>query len=436
MPEPESAPKPKVASAAKPKPAPVQAAPKPTLVAPQAAALPRCTKPWPSPQFELEMPEAAAFGWGKHKAIELEGPLGWGYVSLLCMHAGQGLDMDYEPRIRPTLYAVLMAKPEIGKSVMMNRAKDALRISSSSLYRSTPNSAQAIASDYPMYSDKAQETNNPLTAALLYSDEFGELCQAFAFSSSQLPMTLCSLFYDDTHATSKSGTQSWAQVRLSILGALPVADVDEFREVFTVQTMKGLYSRFVLVPGPETWQWDHRMEVVGEYRTPHAVAIPDKPYSLYQAWVNAKPGRGRIAEIGLRVAKISASLNGDSEVSMECMKAAMHFCEWQEKVRAEYTPSQASEKATDSIVTEKILKAVEKEGRDKDGNRRLVKWSFLSRKYHFDRLGAALVKRVREAMMADGVIEGDMHQEYDKFENPVGKPVWTGMVQPAAGEGE
>jgi hypothetical protein len=115
------------------------------------------------------------------------------------------------------------------------------------------------------------------------------------------------------------------------------------------------------------------------------------------------------------------------------MAAAMAFAAWQERVRTPYAASLAQN--DDARVTDAILRAVNSEGRYKSGEQKgqpmWVKWRDLYQKFHWYRLGGATVRRVRDALMADGIIEGEMLRDTDEETNKeVGQPKWTGRVRP------
>jgi hypothetical protein len=390
---------------------------------------------WPEPTHDLEMPEGATYGWAKHMAIALQAPIGWAYCSLLAMHASHGVNLTSdEPNPRPTLYVCLVAAPEIGKSVTMSRARQALLGTEMNIEYSTPSSSEGLMAIYPRFTDKTRETENPLKASLLLCDEMGDLLKRTQYQGSTLASTLNSLFYQDiTGAASTKGMRE-AHVRLSILGALPAETIEDFRDVWGQATTTGLHSRMIICPGPPAWKWDHRLQIRGEYRAAlQGVCISDSAYEVYEAWRNAAPKRGRLSEIGQRVAVLSASLNGEILVTEQCMNAAMAFAEWQELVRTPYAPSLAQNE--DARVTDAILRAVDSECRYKAGEFKgqpmYVKWRDLYRAHAWHRLGGATVRRVRDALMADGIIEGEMEKAMDpESGREVGPPKWTGRVRP------
>ena len=118
--------------------------------------------------------------------------------------------------------------------------------------------------------------------------------------------------------------------RLSLMGALACHDRDEFTEFFTAETTGGLYSRMVIAPGPTGWKWSAKWQPKVVFRRPSTkpIHVPDSVYNTVEAWRDSAPEgrkRGRICEIVYRTALISASINGDTEITPACIAAAIAF---------------------------------------------------------------------------------------------------------------
>jgi hypothetical protein len=386
--------------------------PGPTLVTPAAP------KPavWPTPTHNLEMPEAACYGWAKRKTIESGCPPAWFYCGLLAIHAGQGVNLNVlDPNPFPTLYCGLIGPPESGKTVAATRACRALAGSDQTIEAHNPSSAEALSLLFPKYGPKTKDGGGeelPLRAATLVSDEMGTLIAATKYQSSTLAQGLNQLWSKpELGSASVNKGLRQTKVRLSVLGNIPAADAAEFREMWGVSTSTGLYSRFIFAPGPPkgAWDFDHTLVVVPEYRPPQQVTISPAAYKLYRAWVKEDPAsRGRVGENGLRVAVISASLNGETIANQECMVSALEFSAWQLRVRLIYTGSKA--KNEDATFTETLLEIMGRpEYRDDKGVPKWVDWPKLSRKHHFyQEAGATLTNRVRDNCVRGGLIENDV----------------------------
>jgi hypothetical protein len=240
---------------------------------------------------------------------------------------------------------------------------------------------------------------------------------------SSLAPTLCTLWYQDRAGSADKTGLHEVYARLNILGALACKDRDEFSQLFGAETLAGLYSRIILAPGPSNWRWDQMWKPSGETRKPGVVEITRDVFTAKDAWRDERPDvkRGRIGEMALRVAVISASANWDRTITPECLAAALRFAEWQEKVKMVYQASEALN--LDATITGAILDALDEEGGE------LVKFRDLSRKKNWSRkYGATNVTRVKDALTRDGLIYAE--QVPDKNGEPIhGR--YTGYVAAA-----
>ncbi|WP_419806703.1 hypothetical protein [Terriglobus sp.] len=125
--------------------------------------------------------------------------------------------------------------------------------------------------------------------------------------NSSLATVLCQLWNQHDSGGSVKNRVINARVNLSIVGGLKDANADEVREFFGTETSAGLYSRFILVPGPTCWDWDMEWvppakrteEVYGWQETPverarMRVTVPKEIHALVKAWhEKKKETRGR-----------------------------------------------------------------------------------------------------------------------------------------------
>jgi hypothetical protein len=320
-------------------------------------------------EFPLDIPADALYGWLADKARELQAPMGWAYPACMALFAAHGINLHSgvdAGHIRPTVYVALLARPGVGKSYTVKRARRAMpghevgRINSS-----TPGSDAGL---YLMLGSKrksGEEDTQELKSCLLWQDELVDLLAKLNIQGSSLAPTLCKLWSDDEAGSSNKQGYYSVRVRLSMLGALAVRDNSEFTEHFGSQTTRGLYDRFLLCPGPSRWEWDDAWRpTIGE--APHYPVVVEKVhpdcYGLLREWRHEgnKLGldRGRMGEVALRIALITASANHERIISPDCLRAALRFMEWQELVRSHYSPGVSQ--TLEGKVTETIINELEK----------------------------------------------------------------------------
>lgn len=370
----------------------------------------------------LSMPESAMYGLAADQARALQAPLGWSYVSVLTLYAALGVQVHDQggEGIRPTLYTALLGNKGAGKSRTIDRAMKMIKKHIASLdgrvelaghlKDTTPASDRGL---YEMFASPDQIAV-PWTLVL---DEMKDMMQKMAIRGSSLAPVLCSLFYRDRAGSADKSGDHTIHVKLSILGNLKAADPEEFRESFGFDTTAGLFDRFLFAPGPDYWEWDDLWQVPGEnwdvepdiddlmHPEPlsQPVAIPAFAYRDVAAWRKEVEGnsRGRLGEIALRVAVISAAINGDPEINPDCMKAALRLAEWQEKIRARYSPSSAQN--TDAVVSGLVIEALEEIA--KRNPERWVRLRDIARQKHwYEKFGAPTLLRVRYALLKEQII--------------------------------
>jgi hypothetical protein len=291
----------------------------------------------------------------------MDAPLGWAYCSLLALYTRLGINLhDADPKIHPTMYVALLGDKGAGKSTVMRRAKQMLRVQPDDL-QGAPNSDRGLIQLFRAGLDR-KDPAPPVSGGCIVADEMRELMSKMAIKGSTLQQKLCELWSSDyLDATDRNGTLAM-RARVSILGNLKIKDRDEFSTLFGAATQDGFFDRMVLVPGPESWDFDWEwtvpgqssMDLTGEvedlidYQPPKPtgeVTVPSAIFALLKSWEAEHKAQdvrpGRLGEIALRNAIISASANGDKEVTEECMTAALAFADWQMQVRRVYTAGEA-----------------------------------------------------------------------------------------------
>jgi hypothetical protein len=401
-----------------------------------------------SHEYPLAMPTAAMYGVLANKVALMQSPIGWAYPAVLTLYAGQGINLhEPDPTPRPALMTALLGDKGKGKSVVLTRAQKVLGLRNEDVQKATPGSDRGLISIFRAGLKKNEPAT--LSGGNLVLDEMRSMMEKMAIKGSTLQQLLCNLWSSDYGAAAdKQGLHS-INVRLSIVGNLKVRDRDEFSTVFAAQSQGGFADRMVLAPGPTNWEFDWNWTepqietVTGEdgeefpvwkrSSRPTPVRATPETYDMLKVWDRAHRAEGRIpgrlGEIALRVAVISASANGDREVSRECMTAALVFADWQMAVRNVYVAGEATN--DDAAVTGLIIDAFTEldvslaRGEPKRSSGKpiiepggWVNFRLLQRsKSWHKRYSASTVSRNLQALVSTGMLEREFDEISKKLTN-------------------
>lgn len=332
------------------------------------------------------------FGRGAELARSMQSPLSLAYPSILTLYAGQGINMRTpDPKARPALFTFLMGGAGDGKSLVMQRAQQVLGYTHEHVDTSVIVSDRGLVNACREGLDR-KDPPGDLRAVCFMTDEGISMLNKMAISGSTLAQTLCEVWSRDRFGAKDKLGSCNANARVSMLANLKLANREEFQKRFSANTQDGFADRPIYCPGPEVrwifdWEWEppvqrkkndlvsfglengpeflDESEYIDVYEPikpilpKGTVTIPKARWGEHAAWIDAYRAKGidpgRNAENGLRVAVISASLNGDSEVSEECMAAALRFAEWQMKVREHYAPGEGEN--PEAVLTGIVLRA-------------------------------------------------------------------------------
>ena len=392
-----------------------------------------------SAQINVPLPEAAMYGALGAIAKSMDGPLAWCYCALLAVWAGMNGTCVHDDSIndvRSTLYVGLLGPAGEGKSVASDRAKLALKPDAENVEEDTPASDKGV---YRMFGIDPKLPPRLRTCVLLL-DEMRDFLSKMMIGGSSLAPVICKLFNKDHAGSADAKASHKVYVRLSILGNIATKDVSDFETIFGEETSHGLYTRFIFAPPPEkTWRW----------RRPwHPTVPPPKPtklkvkalqedYDVFARWEMEYQALGfnpvRLAEIGLRIAVLTACANGESTISAGCLASALEFISWQAQVKFGYAPGEA--KNEEAQCSAAMIRAMKEYGLNSEGNPVMIQIYKLIKEKNFNRkFGAVMVVRVRKALVDTGtiVMGYEVEEEGDGFK----KRVETGFFRLNADEFE
>jgi hypothetical protein len=255
---------------------------------------------------------------------------------------------------RTALFTVLLATVAAGKSVYVDRGGQ-LAVGHTTVIETLPVSDRGLLQMLQGIDkgDGPPKSDNNTHHALLLVDELIALLRKANIEGSNLYANFNSLWSKNVMAVAdKKGVHESNIVRLSMLGCLPCKTRAQFADAFGSDAQLGFYSRclfgvsvkqeeFQFVPlgdAPKGW-----LKAEGFYGS--QLEMPKKFYAAVEEWKKSGTDEqrarrdNRLGELMLRVALVTSSASGDKEVTDEAFEAAKKFIEWQETIRAVYTPA-------------------------------------------------------------------------------------------------
>jgi Domain of unknown function (DUF3854) len=142
---------------------------------------------------------------------------------------------------------------------------------------------------------------------------------------------------------------------LSLSGGI-VSDV--FEDLFAANTIAGFYDRILFGHCPTGWLYDYRGAFPDSlrstrFKTVRAPRIAPNVWDEVSDWRKQDPSLGRIIEIGLRAAVISASFDGKTTLNASDLQPARAMVSYQKRIRDVLRPNRGvtvEGKITDSIL--------------------------------------------------------------------------------------
>jgi hypothetical protein len=296
-----------------------------------------------------QIPSAALFGFCRELAEQMQCSVGYAYPAVL---AAVSTYIQPNCNIRPNIYVGLLGRIHNGKSVTANRAFQLCGLQDEqgnplglTLVDATPASDRGL---YKLFPEK------DLCRRLLYADEGRNMMGKGNIQGSTL-ITVFNELYNRNRAgvADKFGSNA-LNVQLSLLANFTVTDAAQFPEIFTHATSHGLWDRFLFgFRGDEEWHyrpWQIDPDKL-EKIEPSQPTVAGKIFDRVHEWARATEGRGRLAEIALRVAYITSAVSQEDEVNDAAMDAALCLMEWQEEIRRLFQPAKGANEYEEAMQT-------------------------------------------------------------------------------------
>jgi hypothetical protein len=375
---------------------------------------------------ELIMPESCMWGYLGEMARKLQAPLGYAYPAVLAVYAGRWNMATTS--VRSNLFVDLVADIHGGKSRTARRAMHSIIGSGAEKYHNHMAASDPGLVEMLGGKDEKKIEDKWAPPTLIYEDEMQDAMNKMAIEKSSLPNKLNKLFYNDEIAHTKNKSHLVAYANVTVLSCLTCADSAEFQELWGKNTVSGLYDRHIFGYAPLGWKWDDMWEadeqVKPEERRPAPVKVDKEIFDLKDEWANSE-GRGRLAEIALRVAVITTAAEGDKQkdgyahVTEKCMRRALEFGEFQEKFRAKFKPSRA-DNSYGGKLSELIMEDFRR-CKDKDGNFAWAKWRDRYRINHWERKDGRAIAVQRDALVKAEMLEAEMEPKLNALREQIGE---------------
>jgi hypothetical protein len=250
---------------------------------------------------------------------------------------------------------------------------------------------------------------------LLVEDEFTAVLNKCEIKNSALPSVFNKLWNNDkAGAQDKKPGSSEAHAVLSILGNVKCDSPSEFATLFGAKTVSGMSDRFV-------FGWSrHYVDFKPRYMPavaiqPKVVRVPAWVWEAKSAWSAGDPAKRRMTEIILRCALVMAAVNGDAEITKECLEAAFRFGEWQLRIRNEYRAGLSVNQGAEALAA--VYAAIEECGRMQAQTKKLdaeirqdERYEYLPSRVPVDKKDLHLLVNVREACN-----KANLYRKYGKL---------------------
>ena len=176
---------------------------------------------------------------------------------------------------------------------------------------------------------------------LINPDEWSYLFQKNRVTGSSFPQFMTTSYYRRRQTFPLAGRAGELILNNAISYIGGVVDA-EFDSLFDVSTLGGLYDRF-LFGIKEGWKFDYQPypRPVETHDQWDAVRVTREGsvYEVIKKWNRENPSRGRIVEIMVRIAVISASIDGRARITGEDIEQLAPLADNQAAIREMFSPN-------------------------------------------------------------------------------------------------
>jgi hypothetical protein len=176
---------------------------------------------------------------------------------------------------------------------------------------------------------------------LINPDEWSYLFQKNRVTGSSFPQFMTTSYYRRRQTFPLAGRAGELILNNAISYIGGVVDA-EFDSLFDASTLGGLYDRF-LFGMKEGWKFDYRPYPGPVELHDNWNAVPvtreGSVFEVIQKWNRENPSRGRIVEIMVRIAVISASIDGRAQITGEDIEKLAPLADNQAAIRGMFSPN-------------------------------------------------------------------------------------------------
>jgi hypothetical protein len=377
------------------------------------------------PATGVAFDERALYGKLGEMARATELPLGWMYPTMLA--TASALDIrDKDGHVRPNMFVANLAPVGNAKTVVVDAALESIFLPPDRAKELTPSSDRGLAHIV------GEEGNT----TLLVCDEFRAVLSKCQIPNSTLAQVFNTLWNKDkTGGSDKKGIAKCIG-KLCVIGNIACDDPTDFAKTFGNSTVTGMYSRFLYGYDTKLVQYEPREHKREFFNDEMVVLIPKWAWKAKNRWEGTDGKRTRMGEHALRIALVTAAINGDKEVTPPCLAAAFRFMEWQERVRTKFKPGLAETKEAEALeaIYNALLEQTHVQERTQtfpkgadsiaDGKKDAIKmlnFTDVVKAKNLYRKYSSLITRVKNTMLDDGIIERIKEVEVDKEGNEKSK---------------
>jgi len=341
-------------------------------------------------------------------AVETKMPLGWAYPGSLAVASALEIN-DRDGHVRSNLYVAMIAPVAMAKTAVVEAVEGSIFLPDLTKVYITPSSDRGL----------SKLIGQDEQRILLIEDEFRAVLGKCAVPNATLAPMICKLWSKDrAGAADKKGLDACSG-RLSILGNIPVEDPSDFSRAFGSSTTYGMYSRFLYAYDTQPVKYRPFAGKAHVFSGEMVVRVPSWCWDAKDMWEGDDLSRRRMGEQALRVALVTAAVNGEKEITPPCLYAAFRFAEWQLRLRGVFKPGLAETKEAEAFEAcyAALLEQHQKQqasgtwpkGADKIGHAveawpKFLNFTDVMKHKSYYRKYAGLVTRVRRQMEEEGII--------------------------------